>query len=95
MPIAIAPLTGCAIATLLLVQYVTVSSAFAWHDKGHRKGEKVSDIACLFMTFDSERESGVIYAIFHRQNVKYQLGHLQETNSLKPTRLPRIQRDTQ
>ena len=69
MPIAIAPLTGCAIATLLLVQWVTVSSAFAWHDKGHRKrcqalkGEKVSDIACLFMTFDSERESGVIYGV--------------------------------
>ena len=31
-----APLTSCAIATLLLVQWVTVSSAFGWHDKGHR-----------------------------------------------------------
>ncbi len=29
-------LTGCAIATLLLVQSVTVSLAFAWHDRGHR-----------------------------------------------------------
>jgi len=36
MPTAKAPLTGCAIATLLLVQWATVSSAFAWHDKGHR-----------------------------------------------------------
>jgi hypothetical protein len=36
MPTAKAPLTGCAIATLLLVQWVIVSSVFAWHDKGHR-----------------------------------------------------------
>ena len=36
MPTIKSPLTGCAIATLLLVQWATVSSAFAWHDKGHR-----------------------------------------------------------
>jgi nuclease S1 len=36
MPTAKALLTGCAIATLLQVQSVTVSSAFAWHDRGHR-----------------------------------------------------------
>jgi hypothetical protein len=36
MPTAKAPLTGCAIATLLVVQWVIVSSVFAWHDKGHR-----------------------------------------------------------
>ena len=36
MPTLKAPLTGCAIATLLLVQWVSGSSAFAWRDKGHR-----------------------------------------------------------
>jgi len=39
--------------------------------------------------------SGVIYAIFHKQNVKYQPRSLRETISLKPKCLPRIRRDGQ
>jgi len=36
MPTINAPLTGCAIAFILLFQLVAGSPAFSWHDKGHR-----------------------------------------------------------